>query len=293
MKFRGLAALALFVALAGCGLIDKLCEKVGPVKSEPPFSQYHLNGFYWDGVGRVVVLAFLNESDYTRAGDEVRAAFTSEFQRLGRFEVVAGPQNDQAPLAAHIHRNGEFDEAEMLCIARETRADVVIHGIVTQYSPYPRPRLGLILQAVGPKQAKVVASVDGLWDTTDKRISDRLRAFYRQRPRDLPIVIRNNVISTDDAFAAEISLESPALFQRFVCHEASLALLGLTVPGIDCAYPAAMPPMPPTPPGSGLTPQQQNPKGNAQPPAGNTPQPTNAPENNSAQPGPPAGGKNE
>ncbi|HEV3437252.1 MAG TPA: hypothetical protein VG122_07830, partial [Gemmata sp.] len=115
-----------------------------------------------------------------------------------------------------------------------------------------RPRLGLILQAVGPMQAKVVASVDGMWDTTDKKVSDRVRTFYRQRPRERPPWIRNYVIASDDVFASELALDSPMLFQRFVCHEAALTLLGLPVAGIVCAAPQP-------PAGNG---QQPNPPNN-------------------------------
>jgi hypothetical protein len=261
MRYRGIVIVVIAATFAGCSLFDRLAERVGTAKSPPTFSQYHLDGWSWDTVDRVVVLQFLNESEYTRAGVEVRAAFTSEFQRLGRFEVVATVANDRPVLAAKIHRQGEFDEAEMLEIASQNRADVVIHGVVTQYSPYPRPRLGIILQAVGPMQAKVVASVDGLWDTTDKRISDRLRTFYRQRPRERPPFIRNYVIASDDAFASELALDSPALFQRFVCHEAALTLLGLPVPGVICPDPqprigfAQPPTQPPAQPGAGMGPK--------------------------------------
>lgn len=250
MRIHIIAVVLFLTSLVGCSLLERISEIRNPPKGPPTFSQYHLNGWSWGGVARVVVLPFLNESEYTRAGIEVRAAFTSEFQRLGRFEVVATPADDRPLLAAQIHRNGGFDEAEMLELAKQTRADVILHGVVTQYSPYPRPRLGLILQAVGPMQAKVVASVDGMWDTSDKRISDRLRAFYRQRPREKPPWIRNFVPATDDAFSAELALDSPALFQRFVCHEAALVLLGLPVDGVVCGVPPTMgtnqQPYPPT-----------------------------------------------
>ncbi|HEV3439242.1 MAG TPA: hypothetical protein VG122_17880, partial [Gemmata sp.] len=140
MRFRGIVIVAIFAALAGCSLLDRLAERRDRVPAPPTFSQYHLNGWSWDSVARVVVLPFLNESEYNRTGDEMRAAFTSEFQRLGRFEVIAIPADDRASLAAQIHRNGQFDEADMLELAKQTRADVVIHGVITQYSPYPRPR---------------------------------------------------------------------------------------------------------------------------------------------------------
>jgi hypothetical protein len=286
MRFWGMLIPVIFAAIAGCSLLDRWAEWRGNVKAPPTFSQYHLNGWSWDGVARVVVLPFLNESEYTRAGDEVRLAFTSEFQRLGRFEVMASPPDERALFAANIHRSGRFDEAEMLDLAKQTRADVVIFGSITQYSPYhPRPRLGLILQAVGPMQAKVVASVDGLWDTDDKRISDRLRTFYRQRPHERLPFIRNNVIASDDAFASELALESPALFQRFVCHEASLILLGLPIAGVVCAEP--QPGMGsgqlPYPPGNG---PQLNPNGTGLQPNPNVVGPQPNPGGTSQIPGP-------
>lgn len=268
------AALVLFAALVGCAPLNEYAANLIHPPAPPTYSQYHLYGFTWATVNRVVVLPFLNESEFTRAGDEIRAAFTSEFQRLGRFEVVSLQGDEQANLARHIHNNGRFDEAEMAELAASTRADVVIFGVVTQYSLFPRPRMGLILQAVGPAQAKVVGSVDGLWDTTDKRVSNRLRAFYRQRPHERLPWYRNSVPVTDDAFAGELALESPALFQRWVCHEASLTLLALPVPGVECVEPpplSGLPPYPPPPPPWWIGPPAPAPLGAYPPPAGFVP----------------------
>jgi hypothetical protein len=259
------AALAAAVFAAGCGSLcrlpigDRLRGRTAVTIAGPTFSQYHLDGWDWGAVGRVVVLPFLNDSPYTRADEEVAAALRSELQKLGRFEVIAAPPDDCALLAAQVHRGGRFDEAVMLEIARVTRADVIVHGTVTHYSPYPRPRLGVVLQAVSPERAKVVSSVDGLWDSTDVAVADRARVYYRQAP-ERPPWVRNRVIARDDSFATDIALESPALYQRFVCREAALTLLGLPVPlvadgdldaaagavagksGKGCAPPAAPPP---------------------------------------------------
>lgn len=218
--------------LGGKGLADRIRARRNPPPQPPTFSQYHLPGFQWENVDRVLVLPFLNESQHTRAGEEVRAALTSQLQRLGRFEVVSAAPDERDVLAAQIHRGGRFDELAMIALAKRTSADVVVHGIVTHYSPYPRPRLGLILQAVGPAEAKVVASVDGLWDTTDAALAERCRTYYRQRARPKPAFVRNHAIATDDAFSEELALDSPALFQRWVCFEAGNALLELPVPGV-------------------------------------------------------------
>ena len=119
MKLRLLVVLGSVAVLTGCTMIDNLCEKVGFAKNPPTYNQYHLSGWPWDGVARVVVLPFVNESENTRAGDEVRAAFVSEFQRLGRFEVVALRADDRAAVAVRVHHSGEFDEAALIDLAHE------------------------------------------------------------------------------------------------------------------------------------------------------------------------------
>jgi hypothetical protein len=240
MRLPALALLVGFAVGTGCALFEPLADKIAAKKTQT-YSQYRLCDWQWEGVARVVVMPFKNESENTRAGDEVRAAFSSEFQRLGRFEVVSVRAEEHPFASAYVHKTGEFDEAAVLDFARETRADAIVFGVVTQYSPYhPRPRLGLILQVVSPPRAKVVASVDGLWDTTDKWITKRLHQFYWQRNHDRLPYIRNNMVRPDTEFTGEIATESPALFQRFVCHEAALTLLGLPVPGVT-------PPQPPDP----------------------------------------------
>lgn len=228
MRRAGLFAALL--AAAGCSWLSQsplLPRNQGPPPPPVTYSTYRNPTWTWDGVGRVVVLTPRNESEYTRADAEFQAALTSELQRLGRFEVVAAPLDDQANLSTVIHRGGTFDEAVMLDVARRTRADVVVFPTVTQYSPYPRPRMGVVLQAVAPAAGKVIASVDGLWDSTDGGTAEQVRAYYRQRPRPLPTFIRNHEIAADDSFAADLALDSPALFQRWVaCVTAKLLVDG-------------------------------------------------------------------
>jgi hypothetical protein len=224
-----LLAGAVTAAGGGCELIRQ--SPFLPRNQMPPappvtYSHYHHTEWSWPAVRRVVVLSPRNESNYTRAGDEFQDALTSELQRLGRFEVVAAPFDDQAQLASVAHQRGRFDEAVMLAIGRETRADVIVLPTITQYSPYPRPRMGVVLQAVSPVHGKVVASVDGVWDTTDGGIAEQVRAYYRQRPKPLPTYVRNHTIVADDNFAADLALDSPALFQRYVANTVSRILVG-------------------------------------------------------------------
>jgi hypothetical protein len=131
----------------------------------------------------------------------------------------------------------------MLDLARSTKADVIVHGIITHYSPYPRPKIGLIIQVVGPQQAKVVASVAGFWDTTDCAVAERCRTYYRQRAKPrLPFVRNNKVVESDDELAGQLALESPALFQRWVSFEILTALFSEPPPvasGVNSPTPAS------------------------------------------------------
>lgn len=234
--FEWIVGISVLAGTSGChGFAGRIADRIHslpglPKNLEPPpapitRSEFRHPSWDWSTVDRLLVLPPLNESSFTRADEEFHAALTGELQRLGRFEVVAGPSDDCARLAAKIHRYGNFDEALMLELSRLTRADVLVHVIITHYSPYPRPRMGLVVQAVSPARGKVIASVDGLWDTTDAGIAEELRTYYRQRPKRLPPRVRNHVIATDDAFAEELALDSPALFQRWVAHVVAESLV--------------------------------------------------------------------
>mgnify|MGYP000408301883 CR=1 FL=1 len=230
MRTLRLLPLLLLMILLGCKTwLGQHSQK----RSAPTYSEFHQMEWQWENVGRVLILPALNESDYTRADEEVRAALGGELQKLGRFEVVQGPPDDRAMVSSQIHRTGRFDERIMIELGKAAGADVVLHVTITQYSPYPRPRLGLVIQAVSPRDAKVIASVDGLWDATDISVAERVRGYYRQRNHESAPFVRNHVIANDDSFAGELALESPALFQRFVCREVSLVLLDLPVPGVS------------------------------------------------------------
>lgn len=237
MRIAVLSMVAAFAA-SGCGLLERLSRSpVLPRNREPPppgpptYSHYHHETWVWANVNRVLVLPPANESKFTRAGEELHAALTSELQRLGRFEVVAAPPESDGALARLIHTSGRFDEGAILDLGKATRADVIVFPTLTQYSPYPRPRMGLVLQAVSPVDGKVIASVDGLWDTTDASVAEQVRTHYRQRPKPLPPRVRNHEIATDDSFAGELALDSPALFQRYIAHLSARALVGLPETG--------------------------------------------------------------
>lgn len=176
-------------------------------------------------MNRVLIVPPFNPSNYPRAGGEIRQALAAELQQLGRFEVVSPPPDYPDDFARQVHVNGTFDEAAMIAAGHHFNADVVVHVAITQYLPYTRPRIGLVVQAVSPQEAKVVASVDGLWDSSDPSVAQRARDTYRcATPNRLQQYFRGPPIPTDGR-ADELALESPMLFQRYVCREVAQALV--------------------------------------------------------------------
>jgi len=156
------------------------CAHAPPVPPEPNVSQFHSKAFAWRGVARMVVMPFVNESPQPEAGQEVRRSLHAEIQQLGLFEAVPAPQELGERTARCIRDGGRFSEEEMVLLARCGSSDVILVGTLTHYSPYQRPRIGLTLQAISPDLGQVVASVDGMWDSTDHDVAERVRAHYQR-----------------------------------------------------------------------------------------------------------------
>lgn len=210
-KLAGRIGPGLLLVIIGCHHVPL---------AEPTFSYYHAPGLDWGKVNRILVLPLDNESTFNQVPEQARRALVAEFQQAGRFEVVPAPPDVWAEVSGQIRCNGNFNEAVMIELARTTRADLIVAGTVSQYSPYRLPRLGLVLQVISPADAVVVASVDGLWDSTHLDIAGRARSYYREMARG----------GRNAPFPETLALESPQYFQRFVCHEAVAALLTIPKP---------------------------------------------------------------
>lgn len=233
MTYRRWLVSLLTVVVVGCCLFHP-----PPPPAPPPIREYRARDFQWSNVNRVLVLPLCNEAAFYPVAEEVRTALAAELQALGRFEVVAGPCNGPAAdLVAQVRVAGRFNEAALIELAHLFRADVIVLATVTQYSPYRPPRLGLAVQAVSPFDAVVVASVDGLWDTAFKATADLACASYCEAfaPRQT-------------STASVLVLDSPRLFQRFVCGQVARALAGFEPAPAPPAPPQATQPVQPAPP---------------------------------------------
>lgn len=179
-----------------------------------PYEQFVARNFDWSMVRRVVLMPLSNQTAYPKVVYELQANLAAEFQRTGRFEVVVASREDQGAMAHDVFTNGQFNEIDLLRVAREYEADAVMFANVTQYHPYSRPRVGLSLVMISPAEGISIASISGLWDAREASTSAQALAYFKQTqawPRSL--------------MGADRVFESPDVFQRFVCQQVATSLV--------------------------------------------------------------------
>jgi hypothetical protein len=178
-----------------------------------PYQQFVAQNFDWSSVQRIVVMPLANQTAFPKVTDELQANLAAELQRAGRFDIVVATRDDPGARAQDIFRGGQFDELELLRVAREYQAQAVLFANVTQYHPYAPPRVGMSLLLVSPAEGVAIASAEGLWDARETTTALQAQAFYKQSlnwPQSL--------------MGADRILESPDVYQRFVCQQMASSL---------------------------------------------------------------------
>jgi hypothetical protein len=213
-----------------------------------PAQLFIAQNFDWSSVQRVVLMPLANQTAYPNVRSEIQTNLAAELQRAGRFDIVVATREDPEARAQDVFTTGQFNELELLRIAREYQAQAVLFVNVTQYHPYAPPRLGLSLLLVSPAEGIAIASTDGFWDARETATSAQMQAYFNQTqnwPRSL--------LSSDRV------RESPDVFQRFVCEQVATSWYPPSGGGLETIVPvrAAMSqpdPLLPCPPASDFTP---------------------------------------
>lgn len=209
---RSCACLLALVLAIGWGCAHKRTAVVMP-PAPAPYQQFVAQNFDWSSVQRIVLMPLANQTAYPKVTEELQANLAAELQRTGRFDIVVATRDDPGARAQDIFRGGQFDELELLRVAREYQAQAVLFANVTQYHPYAPPRVGMSLLLVSPAEGVAIASADGLWDARETTTALQAQAFYKQSlnwPQSL--------------MGADRILESPDVYQRFVCQQVASSL---------------------------------------------------------------------
>lgn len=215
-RSRHVLILALLLHL---GCVHPPVQTVGP-PDPAPFQQFVAPNFDWSTVKRVVLMPLANQSAFAAASSELQNNLAAELQRTGRFDVVVATREDPGGRARDVFSSGSFDELELLRIAREYDAQAVMLGTVTHYHPYAPPRVGLSLIMISPAEGVAVASVDGLWDARELSTARQAQGYLREK-----LSWRQGLMGVDRA------IESPDVYQRFVCQQIASSLIPPETPG--------------------------------------------------------------
>ncbi|MBS0205115.1 MAG: hypothetical protein JSS49_19600 [Planctomycetes bacterium] len=178
-----------------------------------PYQQFVSQKFDWSTVKRVVLMPMSNNTAFAQASVEMQNNLAAELQRAGRFDVVVATHEDPGARARDVFSRGTFDELELLRIAREYDAQAVLFGQLTQYHPYPPPKVGLTLLMISPAEGVAIASADGLWDAREITTAQQAQGYLHEK-----LTWRQSLMGVDRA------LESPDVYQRFVCQQIATSL---------------------------------------------------------------------
>lgn len=183
------------------------------VAAPAPYQHFVAPNFDWHSVRRIVMLPPANQTIYTQVAAEIRTNLAAEFQRAGQFDVIAAVEEDELVRAADVFASGQFNELEMLRVARSHQADAVMLVNVTQYEAYSPPRVGLSVLVIYPAESIAIAYVNGLWDAREANTAAHAQTYFKQTqnwPRSL--------------MGADRIFDSPNVFQRYVCQQVAASI---------------------------------------------------------------------
>ena len=223
MTTRALLVIGLYCLVAGC--VGPKAKAIPVIQVTPPFQQYLATNIQWPSIRRIVLLPLANETEFAMVSDQIRSNLVTEIQRAGRFEIVSADHEDALVRARDVFSSGQFDELEVLRVAREYQADAVLFANVTQYSPYSLPKLGMSLLMVNPAEGVAIASIRGVWDMREVNTATHAQTYLKKTqswPRSL--------------MGSERVFESPDVFQRYVCNQIAVALYPSAAVGSTTSY---------------------------------------------------------
>ena len=193
-------------AVGGCGQT--------PEPPEEPIGFYVSSRHDVLRTARVVFIELAGEGECTpelaRQAAEA-LAYAIQQRQLFRLDIVA--RTDPMCRDLPLDRLEALTLPDLSAMRSALRCDAVLFGHVSQFQPYPRMKMGLVLKLINLKDGKLVWGVDHTWDTADRTTEWRIRSYFDSEVR-----------SGYDPLSYELVFASPRAFQRYVAHEVARTL---------------------------------------------------------------------
>lgn len=204
-RARYLLLLAIGVLVVGCHL-----SRPKPDPIPPNVNGYHLEGSQLRHLRRIAVLPVETDEYPQDVADTFRTALITELRSLGLFEVVAVEK--QVCQRVRTIASAAYHERILVEVARKYRADAVLFVGVNDYQPYYPPRMAVSAHLVDAREAVTLASVDGVWDSSQATVAEVAHAYACRRAEKFTLP------------RADLPMRSPQMYQQFVAHQVVLAM---------------------------------------------------------------------
>ena len=175
----------LILAVVGAGLL------LGPLggcyrypQTEAMANSYYVNpGKNLRDVGRVTLVELDGPANYSDIAPAATQALFLELQKKQIFGVTCVGRDDPAWAALQKSVDSGQTMQVLLSMRENLRSNALLVGAVTEYRPYPRLAIGLRLQLQDLTDGRLIWGVEQVWDTTDRDVQRRIRAYARSQLR--------------------------------------------------------------------------------------------------------------
>ena len=204
-KLKLLTAIVLLVPLAACTIVK-------PELTEP--GHFYVNR-YADMVttNRVTIFEFDSDTTNPKYSANLTLAVTEALRKRHIFAISTLYHADPAWRNLNLSDTSSYSLQELATIRKQLKADAIIFGSITQYQPFPHLTAAIRLRMVDLRDGKLIWAIEQVWDSTDKRLEERMKVFFDHemrsgyRPLDWRLI-----------------LTSPRAFDKFVAFEIARTL---------------------------------------------------------------------
>jgi len=191
--------------LSGCGALESIPpEEVG---------HYYINpNTDFADISKVAVLEIESEFSRDYLSGRLTDSISQALQKQHLFSVVTiSPDDpDWRRLAVGDDDLSSYSIRQLDAIRSQLKVNAVIYGNITEYRPYPHMLMGLRLKMLDLRDGKLLWAMEQVWDSTDKRVEERMKYFFKTNMRD-----------GYEPIGWQLLVTSPRAFNKFVVHEVS------------------------------------------------------------------------
>lgn len=196
--------LLLPVLLSGCGLY---------MSPEPPVEGYYLNpNKDLEAIGRTTLVELSNDSPYPKISADATEALFQSLQKRQLFGLTIVRQDNPAWRNLQVDLNTAYT-LEQLSKMRNSGANAVLIGTVTEFQPYPHMTIGLRLKLIDLTDGQLIWGLEQIWDTADKTTQSRIEDYCSDHDLLGVATLRE-----------KLGTVSSIKFVKFVAHETAETL---------------------------------------------------------------------